>query len=105
MRDSTEKHWRYLDFFQHQAFLIARVPRVDCPEHGGAPRRRPLGSTGQRFHVAHGDGDAHLGQAEADRPDSRDGSRARHSSLASDRASRAKDPGHPRLLGGEERRL
>ena len=32
-RDTEEKTWRHLDFFQHQAFLTARVPRVECPEH------------------------------------------------------------------------
>jgi len=32
-RDTEEKTWRHLDFFQHQAYLTARVPRVDCPEH------------------------------------------------------------------------
>ncbi len=32
-RDTEEKTWRHLDFFQHQAFLTARVPRVDCPLH------------------------------------------------------------------------
>ncbi len=31
--DTEEKCWRHLDFFQHQAFLSARVPRVECPEH------------------------------------------------------------------------
>jgi transposase len=33
-RDTEVKTWRHLDFFQHQAYLSARVPRVDCPEHG-----------------------------------------------------------------------
>ncbi len=33
-RDTEEKTWRHLDFFQHQAYLTARVPRVECPEHG-----------------------------------------------------------------------
>lgn len=32
--DTTPKQWRHLDFFQHQAYLHARVPRVDCPAHG-----------------------------------------------------------------------
>jgi transposase len=32
-RDTEEKAWRHLDFFQHQAYLTARVPRVECPEH------------------------------------------------------------------------
>jgi transposase len=34
VHDTEEKTWRHLDFFQHQAYLSARVPRVDCPEHG-----------------------------------------------------------------------
>jgi transposase len=30
----TEPHtWRHLNFFQHEAYLHARVPRVKCPEH------------------------------------------------------------------------
>ena len=33
MHDSEEKTWRHLDFFQHRAYLTARVPRVRCPEH------------------------------------------------------------------------
>ena len=34
VHDTTEKRWRHLDFFEHQAFLSARVPRVNCAEHG-----------------------------------------------------------------------
>lgn len=34
VHDTESKRWRHLDFFQHQAFLEARVPRVRCPEHG-----------------------------------------------------------------------
>ena len=34
VRDTERKTWRHLDFFEHQAYLTARVPRVDCPEHG-----------------------------------------------------------------------
>jgi transposase len=34
VHDTMEKRWRHLDFFEHQAFLSARVPRVDCPAHG-----------------------------------------------------------------------
>jgi transposase len=33
VHDTTDKTWRHLDFFEHQAFLSARVPRVDCPTH------------------------------------------------------------------------
>ena len=28
--DSDEKTWRHLNFFQHEAYLHARVPRVSC---------------------------------------------------------------------------
>jgi transposase len=34
VHDTMPKRWRHLDFFEHQAFLSARVPRVDCAEHG-----------------------------------------------------------------------
>ena len=31
----TEAHtWRHLNFFEHEAYLTARVPRVVCAEHG-----------------------------------------------------------------------
>jgi transposase len=32
--DTSEKTWRHLNFFQHEAHIRARVPRVECPEHG-----------------------------------------------------------------------
>ena len=34
VHDTIEKSWRHLDFFEHQAFLATRLPRVDCGEHG-----------------------------------------------------------------------
>jgi transposase len=34
VHDTTEKTWRHLDFFQHQAFLTARTPRISCPKCG-----------------------------------------------------------------------
>lgn len=34
VHDTETKTWRHLDFFQHQAYLHARVPRVRCPAHG-----------------------------------------------------------------------
>ena len=34
VHDTVKKSWRHLNFFQHQAFLHARVARIDCPEHG-----------------------------------------------------------------------
>lgn len=32
--DTVKKTWRHLDFFQHQAFLHARTPRIACPDCG-----------------------------------------------------------------------
>ena len=34
VHDSEQKTWRHLNFFEHEAFLTARVPRVICAEHG-----------------------------------------------------------------------
>jgi len=43
--DTVMKTWRHLDFFQHQAFLHARTPRIICPKCGvrlvGVPWARP----------------------------------------------------------------
>lgn len=32
--DTEEKTWRHLNFFQHEAYLHARVPRMRCEDHG-----------------------------------------------------------------------
>lgn len=32
--DTAERTWRHLNFFEHQTFLHARQPRIDCPNHG-----------------------------------------------------------------------
>lgn len=32
--DTDKKSWRHLNFFQHEAYLNARVPRVNCPTCG-----------------------------------------------------------------------
>ena len=34
VHDTTEKRWRHLNFFQHKAFLMARVPRIKCESCG-----------------------------------------------------------------------
>jgi hypothetical protein len=34
VHDTEDKTWRHLDFFQYQAHLHAKLPRVRCPEHG-----------------------------------------------------------------------
>ncbi len=47
--DSTERTWRHLDFFEHRAYLVARVPRVRCPEHGVRRVRVPWARPGSGF--------------------------------------------------------
>lgn len=32
--DHRERRWRHLDLYEYEAFVIATVPRTDCPEHG-----------------------------------------------------------------------
>ena len=32
--DTQEKSWRHLNFFQHEAYLTARVPRIKCDNCG-----------------------------------------------------------------------
>jgi len=32
--DTDQKEWRHLDFFQHETYITARVPRVECPTCG-----------------------------------------------------------------------
>jgi transposase len=32
--DTTEMTWRHLNFFQDEAYLTARVPRISCSECG-----------------------------------------------------------------------
>jgi transposase len=49
VHDSVEKTWRHLDFFQHKAFLHARVPRVRCPEHGVRQVSVPWARSGSGF--------------------------------------------------------
>jgi transposase len=34
VHDTSERTWRHLNFFQYEAYLIARVPRVKCPNSG-----------------------------------------------------------------------
>ncbi len=47
--DFTEKRWRHLNFFQHHCHIIARVPRVRCPEHGVRQIKVPWAREGSGF--------------------------------------------------------
>jgi transposase len=33
VHDTEQKTWRHLNFWEHETYLAARVPRVVCPEH------------------------------------------------------------------------
>ena len=41
--------WQHLNFFQHHCFITARVPRVECPEHGVKRTLVPWARPGSRF--------------------------------------------------------
>jgi transposase len=49
VHDIQEKTWRHMDFFQHEAYLHARVPRVKCPEHGVHQIPVPWAREGSHF--------------------------------------------------------
>jgi transposase len=44
--DSEDKTWRHLNFFQHEAYLHARVPRVSCQGCGIKQGIGPVGAAG-----------------------------------------------------------
>ena len=39
--DTRERRWRHLNIYEFAAFVIARVPRVECPEHSVRQVRVP----------------------------------------------------------------
>lgn len=43
--------WRHGDFFSHEAFLHARVPRLCCPACGESRVVRPWSREGSRFRL------------------------------------------------------
>ncbi len=49
VHDTRERTWRHLDFFQHQAFLTAKVPRIQCPTHGTKQVAVPWARAGSGF--------------------------------------------------------
>jgi transposase len=49
VHDTEDKTWRHLDFFQHRAFLHARVPRVKCSTHGVRQIMVPWARPGSGF--------------------------------------------------------
>ena len=49
VHDTSMQEWRHLDFFQHQAFLHARTPRITCPDCGVKQIAVPWARTGSGF--------------------------------------------------------
>jgi len=47
--DFAEFRWRHLNFFQHHCYIMARVPRTDCPEHGVKRVQVPWAREGSGF--------------------------------------------------------
>ena len=49
VHDTERKSWRHLNFFQHEAYLHARVPRVQCPGCGVRLASVPWARDGSGF--------------------------------------------------------
>lgn len=47
--DTTKKTWRHLNFFQHEAYLVAKVPRVKCEQCGVRLVETPWARAGSGF--------------------------------------------------------
>lgn len=47
--DFKEETWRHLNFFQHHCYIHARVPRVNCSEHGVKRTQVPWARKGSAF--------------------------------------------------------
>ena len=48
---AEERSWRHLDSCQFKTFLVARVPRVNCPEHGVKNVSVPWAEKSSRFTI------------------------------------------------------
>jgi len=47
--DTEEKTWHHLNFFQYEAYLQARVPRVKCKKNGVKLVKAPCACPGSGF--------------------------------------------------------
>jgi transposase len=47
--DTSEKKWRHLNFFQYACYLTARVPRIECSDHGILQVEVPWSRNGADF--------------------------------------------------------
>jgi len=49
VHDTEPKSWRHLNFFQHEAHLVARVPRIRCTRCGVLQVALPWARPGSGF--------------------------------------------------------
>jgi len=49
VHDTTERTWRHLNFFEHEAYLHARLPRTECPDCGVKTVAVPWAREGSGF--------------------------------------------------------
>ncbi|WP_242529330.1 transposase [Methylacidimicrobium sp. B4] len=49
VHDTVEKRWRHMNFWQYRTEWLARVPRIDCPEHGVRLVEVPWARAGSGF--------------------------------------------------------
>lgn len=47
--DTDEQTWRHLNFFEHETYLVARMPRVNCEVHGVLKVEAPWARPGSGF--------------------------------------------------------
>ncbi len=55
--DTEERTWRHLNFFQHETYLHARVPRAECPQCGVKTVAVPWARPGSGFTLVRSAGD------------------------------------------------
>ncbi len=49
VHDTTERTWRHLNFFEHETYLHARLPRTECPDCGVKTVAVPWAREGSGF--------------------------------------------------------
>lgn len=47
--DTKQQRWRHLNFFQHECHLVARLPRIECPDDGVLKVEVPWARKGADF--------------------------------------------------------
>ncbi|MCK4623643.1 MAG: transposase family protein [Desulfuromonadales bacterium] len=55
VHDTTEKAWRHLNFFQYEAYLTTRVPRIKCSNQDCGVKQvpAPWARAGEDFSGVH----------------------------------------------------